>query len=258
MAAKLIMGFGLSIRRTGKLLGVSRCLIAYLAKQSALNQKVVLRLRELAAKHSRYGVWVFHRMLRREGFEINHKRTERLYRMEKLGLRQKKRKKFKSTKVFPVAVISKPNEKWSMDFIHDSLWNGRNFRTLSVLDIFPRENLRLEVDTSMGGHRVTRVLDEICSVRGFPESIGIDNGPEFRSRQLYQWSIKNNVRLDFSRPGKPTDNAFVESFHGKFRNNCLNENYFQSLKEARTIIENWRIDYNTSRPHRSLNGSTLR
>lgn len=242
--------------RTARLLATSRTFLRYQSQHSELNEKIITRLHDLATQHTRLGVWIFHRMLLKEGFHINHKRTERLYRLERLSLRLKKRRKFKSTTRIPSVVITKPNQKWSMDFIYDTLWDGRKFKTLSVLDIFTRENLKLEVDTSLGSVRVVRALNDICQLRGFPESIRLDNGPEFTSRLLYDWATRHGVVLEFSRLGKPTDNAHVESFHGKFRNECLSEHYFISIKEARWIIENWRITYNGNRPHRSLQGLT--
>lgn len=143
-----------------------------------------------------------------------------------------------------------------MDFIHDKLWCGRKFRSLSIVDTFTHERLALEVDTSLGGERVKRVLERLSEERGLPEAITVDNGPEFISQVMDEWAYRRGVKLDFIRPGKPTDNPFVESFHDKFRDECLNENYFLSLTEARTIIEDWRIEFNTFRPHRSLKGLT--
>lgn len=154
----------------------------------------------------------------------------------------------------PLATV--PNERWSMDFIHDKIWQGRRFRTLSVVDTFTRECLALEVDTSLGGERVKRVLESISQDRGLPSSIVVDNGPEFISQVIDEWAYRREVKLDFIRPGKPTDNPYVESFHGKFRSECLDVHYFLSMPEARMIIKEWRDEYNTFRPHRSLKGMT--
>jgi putative transposase len=150
----------------------------------------------------------------------------------------------------------RPNQRWSMDFVQDQLADGRRFRTLTIVDSFTRECPALEVDTSLGGKRVARVLDRLAFLRGLPEAITIDNGPEFTSNALDEWAYRNNVKLDFIRPGKPIENAYIESFNGKFRDECLNDNWFLSLEDARKIVEAWRIDYNRHRPHSSLDNLT--
>jgi putative transposase len=141
-----------------------------------------------------------------------------------------------------------------MDFIFDKLWDGRQFKSLSIVDVFTRECLAFEVDTSLGGERVKRVLEKLSAERGAPEGIVVDNGPEFISRVVDEWAYRRGVVLEFIRPGKPTDNAFVERFHGSYRNECLSEHYFLSLQEARAVTEVWRNEYNAIRPHRSLDG----
>lgn len=235
---------------------MSRTFISYQPKQSEANQAIVSRLHSLAAEHTRFGVWQFHRLLRREGFVINHKRTERLYRQEKLSLRLKRRRKFKSKGTGLPPEIRKPNDLWSMDFIHDSTATGRPFRVLSVLDVFSRTCLELEADFSLTAERVVRTLDILKAERGLPKAIRMDNGPEFSGRSLHQWAEENKVRLVFSRPGKPTDNAHVESFQGKFRYECLSANIFTNIQEAKQIIAQYRNTYNQFRPHRSLRGMT--
>jgi len=194
--------------------------------------------------------------LKREGFMVNHKRTERIYKSEGLSLRIRRRKKFAAVVRNPLPEAIKPNERWAMDFISDSLWSGRKFRTLSVVDTYSRECLNVEADTSLPGHRVVKVLDRLADTKGLPESIRVDNGPEFISKVLDEWAYRNGVTLDFIRPGKPTENPYAESFHGRFRDECLNENYFLDLQEAKDIIESWRIEYNTFRPHSSLDYQT--
>ena len=238
------------------LVHVSRTIFNYAPKLSELNEGIRKRLKQLAAKHRKWGAWKFWRILRREGFMVNHKRVERIYRQERLSLRERKRKKLKALVRVPLPKPERVNQQWSMDFIHDKLWDGRKFRSLSIVDTFTHECLALEVDTSLGGERVKRVLEKLSWERGLPEAITVDNGPEFISQVMDEWAYRRGVKLDFIRPGKPTDNAFVESFHDKFRDECLNENYFLSLAEARTIIEDWRIEFNTFRPHRSLKGLT--
>jgi len=213
-------------------------------------------MREIAEKRRRFGSPRIHVMLQREGLVINHKRTERLYREEGLSLKLRKRKKRTAVTRIELPKPEAPNKRWSMDFMLDQLAYGRRFRVLTIVDAFTRECPALEVDTSIGGKRVTRVLDRLAFLRGVPEVITIDNGPEFASRALDEWAYRNNVKLDFIRPGKPVENAFIESFNGKFRDECLNENWFLSLDDARSTIEAWRIDYNRHRPHSSLNNMT--
>lgn len=143
-----------------------------------------------------------------------------------------------------------------MDFVSDSLFYGRKFRALTIVDDFSRESPAIEVDTSLSGLRVTRVLDQLAQTRGLPEVITVDNGPEFAGKVLDEWAYRNGVKLHFIRPGKPVENCYIESFNGKFRDECLNENWFSSLQEARNIIEAWRRDYNQYRPHSSLGDLT--
>jgi len=195
-------------------------------------------------------------MLRREGFVINHKRTERIYREEGLALRIRRRKKMAAIQRSEAPAPTRAGERWSMDFVSDALSNGRKIRTLTIVDDYSRKCHRLEVDTSIGGARVVRVLNEIAQGEGLPELITIDNGPEFISKALDNWAYQRGVRLNFIRPGKPVDNSFIESFNGKFRDECLNDHWFTSLDEARRIIEDWRIDYNNERPHTSLGDLT--
>lgn len=187
---------------------------------------------------------------------VNHKRTEKIYREEGLTLRIRKKKKLASVPRVPAPKATGPGEQWAMDFIQDSFWSGRKFRCLSIVDTFTKECVVLEVDTSLTGLRVTRVLEYLGKIHGLPKSIRVDNGPEFISQVLDEWAHRRGVKLDFIRPGKPTDNPYIESFHDKFRDECLNDNYFLDLKEARDVIEAWRIEYNDVRPHESLDQLT--
>jgi putative transposase len=216
------------------------------------------KIRELALKRRRFGCPRIHLLLRREGLVVNHKRTERIYREEGLSLRRRKRKKTAAQVRVILPVPLKPNERWSMDFVTDSIVTGRRFRALVIVDDYSRECPSIEVDTSLGGRRVVAVLDRLGEMRGLPEVITIDNGPEFASKALDEWACRRGVRLNFIRPGKPIENAFAESFIGRFRDECLNENWFISLNNARELIEKWRIDYNEGRPHTSLGGLTPR
>lgn len=187
---------------------------------------------------------------------MNHKKIERIYREEKLSLRLRKRKRQAAALRVPLPAPTRANQRWAMDFVFDTLVSGRRFKTLTLIDVFTRECLALVVDFSIGGKRLVRVLDEICDLRGFPEAITSDNGSEFTCRAMDEWAHRNGVKLDFIRPGKPTENGYVESFNGKFRDECLNQNQFVVLAEAQTIIEAYRREYNDERPHGSLNGLT--
>jgi putative transposase len=195
-------------------------------------------------------------MLKREGLVTNHKRTERLYKEESLTLRIRRRKKLASQARVEIEKPTRPNQLWAMDFLHDSLHNGRKLRFLPIIDTYTKECFRIEVDTSIGGKRVCNVLSQIAAVRELPENIIVDNGPEFISNAMDAWAYERGIKLHFIRPGKPVDNAYMESFNGKFRDECLNVNWFLSFNDACVKIEAWRNDYNESRPHSSLNNLT--
>jgi len=185
---------------------------------------------------------------------INHKRTERIYHEEGLVLRRKRRRKGTAGLRVMMPSPQRPNQRWSMDFVTDSIVTGRRFRALAIVDDYSRECPVIEVDTSLGGARVVRVLERLAETRGLPNVITTDNGPEFTGRALDEWAYRKGVQLNFIRPGKPIENAYAESFIGRLRDECLNENWFMNLKHARDIIEDWRKDYNEVRPHSSLNG----
>jgi len=252
----MIERHGFSQRRACTLVQVSRTVMHYRPRFNGLNDRLRRRLKELAEKHRRYGHIRLYVLIRREGFKVNHKRTERIYRAEKLSLRIRRRRKFAAVVRSPLPPATRPNERWAMDYIHDSLWNGRKFRTLSIVDTYTRECMTVEADTSLPGGRAVRILEQLGDLKGLPDSIRVDNGPEFISKVLDEWAYRHGVKLDFIRPGKPVENAYVESFHGKFRDECLNENYFLDIQEAKNKIEEWRIEYNTFRPHSSLNYKT--
>jgi len=246
----------MSQRQACSLIGISRNTLRWVSCKKAQDEALRVRMRELSEQRRRFGSPRIHVLLKREGFVVNHKRTERIYRAEGLSLRVRKRKKRAAVARIELPVPERPNQRWSMDFVQDQLADGRRFRTLTIVDSFTRECPALEVDTSIGGKRVARVLDRLAFLRGLPEAITIDNGPEFTSNALDEWAYRNNVKLDFIRPGKPIENAYIESFNGKFRDECLNDNWFLSLEDARKIIEAWRIDYNRHRPHSSLDNLT--
>ena len=187
---------------------------------------------------------------------INHKRTERIYREEGLSLRKRKRRKTAAMARVILPAPLRMNEKWSMDFVTDNIVTGRRFRALVIINEYSRECPVIEVDTSLGGHRVVNVLERLTELRGLPKVITIDNGPEFAGRALDEWAYRKGVKLNFIRPGKPVENAYAESFIGRLRDECLNENWFMSFNHAMEVIENWRTDYNEGRPHTSLGGLT--
>jgi putative transposase len=248
---------GRSIRKACILVGLSRASYDYrpvAGRDDELREKI----RDLAHQRRRFGCPRIHLLLRREGLVINHKRTERIYREEGLSLRKRKRKKTAAINRVILPAPIRPNERWSMDFVTDSIVTGRRFRALAIVDDYSRECPVIEVDTSLGGARVVGVLERLRETRGLPEVITIDNGPEFAGKALDEWAYRRGVKLNFIRPGKPIENAYAESFIGSLRDECLNENWFISLKYARGIIESWRIDYNEGRPHTSLGGLTPR
>lgn len=214
--------------------------------------EVIERMKAIAQEKRRYGCRRLHVLLRKEGLVMNHKRTERLYRQEGLSIRTKKRKKLSSTLRLILPVAERTNQIWAMDFVSDTLNNGRKFRCLNVVDVFSRESLEIVADTSLSGQRVSRQLEWLKQKRGLPQIIMVDNGPEFTSKALDLWASQNNVKLSYIRPGKPVENAYIESFNGRFRDECLNEHLFIDLNDARDKIETWRIDYNTKRPHSGL------
>jgi len=243
-------GFGVSQRRSCGVLGVARSTCRYASQRS--EDPVRAPLRELAAQRPRFGYRRLGILLRRAGWRVNDKRVYRLYRADGLAVRRRRRRKLAAGTRIVLPVPTQPNQRWSMDFMGDTLASGRTFRTLNIVDDCSRECLEIEVDTSISGVRVTRVLDRIGEGRPLPAVIVLDNGPEFTSKALDAWAYAHGVRLQFIRPGKPVDNAFVESFNGKFRDECLNEHWFQGLADARTKIGAWKTDYNEVRPHSAL------
>jgi putative transposase len=237
-------------------IGLSTATWRYQRRTSAMNAAGLARLQAHAAVRARFGYRRLHILLEREGLVVNHKRVHRIYRAAGLHVRRRRRKRLTRAERVPLPVPSQRRERWSMDFTVDTLADGRGFRTLNIVDDFTRECVAIEVDRSLPGLRVTRVLDRLHAAVGLPNTIVVDNGPEFAGRTLDAWAYTHGVALRFIRPGKPTENAYVESFNGKFRAECLNEHWFVNLVDAKDAIERWRVDYNTVRPHSSLNGAT--
>lgn len=246
---------GYSQRRACKLVGLEPKTDRY-ASRRPKDGDVRAKLRTLAAERRRFGYRRLHILLARQGVKLNHKRLFRLYREEWLGVRKRGGRKRALGTRWPMALPEVANQRWSLDFVSDALSSGRRFRVLAVVDDFTRECLGLVVDTSLSGLRVGRELDRIAALRGYPAMIVSDNGTELTSHAILRWQEERSVLWHYIAPGKPQQNGFVESFNGRFRDECLNEHLFGSLPSARRIIEAWRIDYNTERPHTSLNGLT--
>lgn len=250
----LQMGAHLSERRACRLLAMPRATHRYRPRRPS-HAALRARLRTLATERPRWGYRRLAVLLEREGHRVNHKLVHRLYREEGLVVRRRRKKRAAVART-PLAAPTRPNERWSLDFVSDALADGRKFRALNIVDAFTRECLVIEVDTSLPGERVVRVLERLRAMRPLPETITVDNGPELAGKALDQWAYRAGVTLDFITPGKPVENAYIESFNGKFRDECLNQHWFVSLADARFHIERYRIDYNEVRPHSSLENQT--
>jgi putative transposase len=246
----------MSLRRACRVVGLSTATWRYCRRGRRDNRELLRRLQTHAAVRPRYGYRRLHVLVAREGVKANHKRVHRVYREAGLQVRRRERKRLTRRERVPLPAPSRARERWSMDFMADTLSDGRTFRTLNIVDDFTRECVAIEVDRSLPGARVVRVLERLRSTTGLPATIVVDNGPEFAGRTLDAWAYANHVELRFIRPGKPIENAYVESFNGKCRDECLNEHWFVSLADAKALIEAWRIDYNTVRPHSALKGCT--
>ena len=243
----------ISERRGCGLVGIGRTSYRYRGRRREQENPLRERLRALARERQRYGYRRWHVLLVREGWAVNHKRVYRLYREEKLGLRRKARRKRTASLSRPGAsVANRQDQIWAMDFMTDSLANGRRLRTLNIVDAFTRESPALVVDRSLPGKRVVRELESWKQQGRKPEEIVVDNGPERTGKALDQWAWANQVRLRFIEPDRPTENGLIESFNGKFRDECLNQNWFVDLADAREKIEAWRQEYNQERPHSAL------
>jgi putative transposase len=246
--------FAASQRKVCELVNIARSSFRYRANPEK-DKKLKERLTQLAHEKPRYGYRRLAILLRREGQIVNHKRLFRVYRMAGLSVRRKKRKHLMRAGQ-PCFTATRQNQQWAIDFVHDRMANGRTLRVLSIVDTFTRECLGLEVDTSLPSRRVTRALDRVIAARGKPERIRMDNGSELTSRHFLSWGIDQRIELVHIQPGKPVQNAHVESFHGRFRDECLNTQSFQNLWHARHRITAWRNEFNQERPHSSLDYRT--
>ncbi len=251
----LVGSFPTSARRACELIGLSRSRWHYKIRRAG-HLDLRSRLRELAAMRPKWGYERLHILLRREGRIVNHKLILRLYREEGLAVARRRRQKRVSVPRVSLPAPTSANERWSMDFVADALSNGRAFRCFTLVDDLTRESPAIEVAHSLPALRVIQVLDRVAASRGYPRSIVLDNGPEFAGRALDLWAHQHGVLLQFIRPGKPVENAFIESFNGRFRDECLSTEWFTSLTDAQKAIESWRQDYNHVRPHSSLGGRT--
>jgi len=250
--------YNVSVRRACRLSRLGPSGYYYQSKRHRDDQALRVRMRDIAATKIRYGMWRIYTLLRREGWQDNHKRVHRIYKEEGLNLRSKRPRRNKSA-AHRLERLSHLQlyQCWSIDFVSDALFDGRKFRALTVVDNCSRECLAIEVGQSLKGSDVVRVLEALKVARGLvPERIQADNGSEFVSKELDRWAYENQVTMDFSRPGKPTDNPFIESFNGSFRDECLNAHWFLSLEDATEKIAAWRDEYNHYRPHSSLDDQT--
>jgi putative transposase len=253
-ASWLRVEYAASERRVCGLLTMAVSSYRYVAVGGG-DEDLLAQLVELSREQPRFGYRRLHVLLRRSGEQVNHKRVHRVYREAGLMLRRKKRKHcVREGK--PLLERTSANQEWALDFVHDAVECGRAIRVLSVVDAYTRECLALEVDTSFASRRVTRVLDAIIAERGRPAAIRCDNGPEFTSRHFLAWAVERGIELIHIQPGKPTQNARVESFHGRLREECLQVSWFQNLFDAKRKIAAWQKEYNEERPHSSLGYQT--
>lgn len=247
----LLSAFGVSQRRACRALSVDRSTVRYVSqrpKDTGLRQ----RLRELSTERRRFGYRRLHVLLERDGYHVNHKKLRRIYSEEGLQVKRRQGRKRAVGTRRPMLVPSRQNQRWSLDFVNDAFTDGRRFRIFAVVDDYSRENLALVSDTSISGLRVTRELQRLIDQRGAPNMIVSDNGAEFTSKALLSWVLSTSIEWHYIAPGKPQQNAFIESFNGKLRDECLNEHLFTDLDDAQHILNTWRNDYNEVRPHSAL------
>ena len=246
---------GLSERRALSVMRMSASALRYEPRPDR-NVELRERILALAQRHKRYGVGMIHLKLRQAGLPVNYKRVERLYQEAKLQVRRRKRKKVLVGERQPLLRPDRANEVWSMDFVFDRTAEGRVIKCLTIVDDATHESVAIEVERAISGHGVSRVLDRLALSRGLPKVIRTDNGKEFCGKAMVAWAHEHGVQLRLIEPGKPNQNAYIESFNGRLRDECLNEHWFPSLLHARTEIETWRREYNEERPKKALGGMT--
>lgn len=252
---RYMVGKGLSERRALRIIRMSPSAFRYQPasdRNAALKEKIIA----LAQRHRRYGAGMIYLKLRQAGEIVNHKRVDRLYAQAGLQVRRRKRKKIPVADRHPLARPLAANQVWSMDFVFDRTAEGRSIKSLTVVDDATHEAVAIVPERAMGGNQLVRILDQLAQTRGLPKAIRTDNGKEFCSRAMLTWAHVRGVQLFLIEPGKPNQNAYIESFNGRFRDECLNEHWFASLQQAKVIIDTWRREYNEERPKRSLGGLT--
>jgi putative transposase len=248
--------FGLSLRRCCRLAQIARSSYLYQRRPND-DQKIVKAMKDILDKNNKYGSGMIHLKLLQQGLAINHKRVERIYRENGMQLAtRRRRKKIAATSRVLSPRPLEPGKLWAMDFVNDSVGFQRKLKILTVLDPVTNKSPVIHSGFSITGNDLAAILAEACESQGFPEIIKVDNGPEFRSKEFDRWCYQNKIQIEYSRPGKPTDNANIESFNGTFRSECLNSHYFESGKVARRIIQDWWNEYNQERPQKRLNGMT--
>ena len=246
---------GLSERRSLRIIGMSASALRYepaADRNCALKEKIIA----LAQRHRRYGSGMIYLKLRQAGEIVNHKRVDRLYAEAGLQVKKRRRKKIPLSDRHPLERPTGANQVWSMDFVFDRTAEGRSIKSLTVVDDATHEAVAIVQERALGGNQLVRILEQLASTRGLPKAIRTDNGKEFCSRAMLTWAHARCVQLFLIEPGKPNQNAYIESFNGRFRDECLNEHWFTSLQHARVVVETWRKEYNEERPKRSLGGLT--
>lgn len=246
----------ISERRACRLAGISRSVLRYTPRQSAEEAQLKQEIIDHAQERRRFGYRRIHALLRRDGHTVNHKRVYRLYHAAGLAVRRRKRRQGVAVEREPLELPSAPDQVWSMDFVMDALASGRRIKILTIVDDFTKEAIDVVPERGISGEHVTRILEQACRFRGYPHAIRTDQGPEFTGKALDQWAYERGIDLKLIQPGKPTQNAYIESFNGRFRDECLNEHWFTSLNHARQEIAAWRRDYNEQRPHSALDYRT--
>lgn len=250
-----LMDRGLSERRSLSVLRMSASAFRYVPRPDR-NVELRARIQALAQRHKRYGVGMIHLKLRQAGVLVNYKRVERLYQEARLQVRRRKRKKVPVAERQPLLRPTAANQVWSMDFVFDRSADGRALKCLTIVDDATHESVAIEVERAICGRMLTRVLERLSLSRGLPKVIRTDNGKEFCGKVMITWAHERGVELRLIEPGKPNQNAYIESFNGRLRDECLNEHWFTGLLQARTIIETWRREYNEERPKKALGGLT--
>lgn len=250
-----MVGRGLSERRALRVVGMSASALRYQPAPDR-NHELRQRIVALAQRHRRYGASMIYLKLRQEGLQVNHKRVDRLYAEAGLQVKRRRRKKIPAADRQPLFRPSHANQVWSMDFVFDRSADGRLIKCLTVVDDATHESVAIAAERAIGGVMLTRILDDLAMRRGLPRAIRTDNGKEFCGRAMLTWAHARGVKLFLIEPGKPNQNAYIESFNGRFRDECLNENWFTSLAHAKAVIETWRREYNEDRPKKGLGGLT--